>query len=135
MWSRNCFCSFCYVDLIFACFYLTGQLQLIQQKFQLAGVVLVVSNPHVFNLTGQLESKPPEFPTLAAIDPCGCLRQSVFLVLVWHDHMHMYQLAHKKHHCCLMAANSSSSSLFSSSFSSSSESGFFLEFTLGSCLA
>jgi hypothetical protein len=28
----------------------------------------VVSNPHVFNLTGQLESKPPEFPTLAATD-------------------------------------------------------------------
>ncbi len=69
MWSRNCFCSFCYVDLIFACFYLTGQLKLIQQKFQLAGVVLVVSNPHVFNLTRQLESKPPEFPTLAATAP------------------------------------------------------------------
>jgi hypothetical protein len=61
MWSRNCFCSFCHVDLIFACFYLTGQLKLILQKFQLAGVVLVVSNPHVFNLTGQLESKPLEF--------------------------------------------------------------------------
>jgi hypothetical protein len=28
----------------------------------------VVSNPHVFNLTGQLESKPPEFPTLAATE-------------------------------------------------------------------
>ncbi len=68
MWSQNCFCSFCYVDSIFACFYLTGQLKLILQKFQLAGVVLVVSNPHIFNLTGQLESKPPEFPTLAAID-------------------------------------------------------------------
>jgi hypothetical protein len=54
------------VDTIFACFYLTGQLKSILQKFQLAGVVLVVSNPHVFNLTGQLESKPPEFPTLAA---------------------------------------------------------------------
>jgi hypothetical protein len=25
-------------------------------------------NPHVFNLTGQLESKPLEFPTLAATD-------------------------------------------------------------------
>ncbi len=68
MWSQNCFCSFCYVDLIFACFYLTGQLKSILQKFQLAGVVLVVLNPHVFNLTGQLESKPPEFPTLAATD-------------------------------------------------------------------
>jgi hypothetical protein len=68
MWSQNCFCSFCYVDLIFACFYLTRQLKLILQKFQLAGVVLVVSNPHVFNLTGQLELKPPEFPTLAATD-------------------------------------------------------------------
>jgi hypothetical protein len=56
------------VDSIFACFYLTRQLKSIQQKFQLAGVVLVVSNPHVFNLTGQLESKPPEFPTLAATD-------------------------------------------------------------------
>ncbi len=53
------------MDSIFACFYLTGQLKLILQKFQLAGVVLVVSNPHDFNLTGQLESKPPEFPTLA----------------------------------------------------------------------
>ncbi len=70
MWSRNCFCSFYYVDSIFACFYLTGQLKSILQKFQLAGVVLVVSNPHVFNLTGQIESKPPEFPTLAATDPC-----------------------------------------------------------------
>ena len=39
------------------------------QNYQLAGVVLVVSNPHVFNLTGQLESKPPEFPTLAATAP------------------------------------------------------------------
>ncbi len=66
MWSRNCFCSFCYVDSIFACFYKTGQLKLIRQKFQLAGVVLVVSNLHVFNLTRQLESKPLEFPTLAA---------------------------------------------------------------------
>ena len=63
MWSWNCFCSFCYVDSIFACFYLNGQLKSILQNFQLAGVVLVVSNPHVFNLTGQL-SKPPEFPTL-----------------------------------------------------------------------
>jgi hypothetical protein len=68
MWSGNCFCSFCYVDSIFACFYLTGQLKSTLQKFQLAGVVLVVSNPHVFNLTGHLESKPPEFPTLAATD-------------------------------------------------------------------
>jgi hypothetical protein len=56
------------VDSIFACFYLTGQLKLIQQKFQLAGVVLVVLNPHVTNLTGQLELKPPEFPTLAGTD-------------------------------------------------------------------
>ncbi len=29
---------------------------------------MVVLNPHVFNLTGQLESKPPEFSTLAATD-------------------------------------------------------------------
>ena len=28
----------------------------------------MVLNPYVFNLTGQLESKPPEFPTLAATD-------------------------------------------------------------------
>ena len=28
----------------------------------------MVLNPHVFNLTGQLESKLPEFPTLAATD-------------------------------------------------------------------
>ena len=56
------------MDLIFACFYLTGQLKSFRQKFKLAGVVLVVSNPHVFNLPGQLESKPPEFPTLAATD-------------------------------------------------------------------
>ena len=52
-----------------ACFYLTGQLESILRKFQLAGVVLVVSKPHVFNLTGQLVSKPPQFPTLAATDP------------------------------------------------------------------
>ena len=38
------------------------------QKFQLAEVVLVVSKPHVFNLTGQLVSTPPVFPTLAATD-------------------------------------------------------------------
>jgi hypothetical protein len=29
---------------------------------------LVVSKPHVFNLTGQLESIPPVFSTLAATD-------------------------------------------------------------------
>ncbi len=52
----------------FACFYLTGQLESILRKFQLAGVVLVVSKPHVINLTGQLVSKPPKFPTLAATD-------------------------------------------------------------------
>ncbi len=52
----------------FACFYLTGQLEWILRKFQLAEVVLVVSKPYVFNLTGQLVSKPPEFPTLAATD-------------------------------------------------------------------
>jgi hypothetical protein len=52
-----------YVDLRFACFYLTGQLESILQKFQLAGVVLVGSKPHVLNLTGQLVSKPPKFPT------------------------------------------------------------------------
>ncbi len=58
-----------YVDSRFACFYLTGQLESIPQKLQLAGVVLMVSKPHVFNLTGQLVSKPPKFPTLAATDP------------------------------------------------------------------
>jgi hypothetical protein len=50
------------------CFYLTGQLESILRKFQLAGVVLVVSKPHVFNLTGQLVLKPPKFPTLAATE-------------------------------------------------------------------
>ena len=53
----------------FACFYLTGQLEWILRKFQLAEVVLVVSKPHVFNLTGQLVSTPPVFPTLAATAP------------------------------------------------------------------
>ena len=43
----------------FACFYLTGQLEWILRKFQLAEVVLVVSKPHVFNLTGQLVRMPP----------------------------------------------------------------------------
>jgi hypothetical protein len=57
-----------YVDSRFACFYLTGQLESILQKFQLVRVVLVVSKPHVFNLTGQLVSKPPKFPTLAATE-------------------------------------------------------------------
>ena len=52
----------------FACFYLTGQLEWILRKFQLAEVVLVVSKPHVFNLTGQLVSTPPVFPTLAATE-------------------------------------------------------------------
>ena len=60
----------------FACFYLTGQLEWILRKFQLAEVVLVVSKPHVFNLTGQLVSTPPVFPTLAATDQVGekCVR-------------------------------------------------------------
>ncbi len=53
----------------FACFYLTGQLEWILRKFQLAEVVLVVSKPHDFNLTGQLVSTPPVFPTLAATHP------------------------------------------------------------------
>jgi hypothetical protein len=53
----------------FACFYLTGQQESIPPKFWLAGVVLVVSKPHVFNLTGQLELKPQEFPTFAVTDP------------------------------------------------------------------
>ncbi len=57
-----------YVDSRFACFYLTGQLESILRKFQLAKVVLVVSKPHVFNLTGQLVSTPPECSTLAATD-------------------------------------------------------------------
>jgi len=56
------------VESRFACFYLTGQLEWILRKFQLAEVVLVVSKPHVFNLTGQLVSTPPVFPTLAATD-------------------------------------------------------------------
>ncbi len=53
----------------FACFYLTRQLEWILRKFQLAEVVLLVSKPHVFNLTGQLVSTPPECSTLAATDP------------------------------------------------------------------
>ena len=52
----------------FACFYLTRQLEWILRKFQLAEVVLVVSKPHVFNLTGQLVLKPLECSTLAATD-------------------------------------------------------------------
>jgi hypothetical protein len=45
----------------------------------------------------------PTFPAkLQILDPYGFLRQYVFLVLVWNDHMHMYQLAHEKHHGCLM---------------------------------
>ncbi len=52
----------------FACFYLTRQLEWILRKFQLAEVVLVVSKPYVFNLTGQLVLKPPERSTLAATD-------------------------------------------------------------------
>ena len=42
------------VESRFACFYLTRQLEWILRKFQLAEIVLVVSKPHVFNLTGQL---------------------------------------------------------------------------------
>ena len=67
------------MELRFACFYLTGQLEWILRKFQLAEVVLVVSKPHVFNLTGQLVSTPPVFPTLAATDQimrevkCACV--------------------------------------------------------------
>ena len=57
------------VESRFACFYLTRQLEWILRKFQLAEVVLVVSKPHVFNLTGQLVSTPPECSTLAATDP------------------------------------------------------------------
>ncbi len=57
-----------YVDSIFCFFFLTGQLESIPLKFRLAGVVLVVSKPHVFNKTGQLALKPPELPTLAATD-------------------------------------------------------------------
>jgi hypothetical protein len=55
------------VDTRFACFYLTGQLESIQQKFRLARVVFVVSKPHVFNLTGQLASKSLEFPTVEQV--------------------------------------------------------------------
>ena len=54
------------VESRFACFYLTRQLEWKLRKFQLAEVVLVVSKPHVFNLTGQLVSTPPECSTLAA---------------------------------------------------------------------
>jgi hypothetical protein len=60
------------VESRFACFYLTRQLEWKLRKFQLAEVVLVVSKPHVFNLTGQLVSTPPECSTLAATDPCCC---------------------------------------------------------------
>ena len=56
------------MELRFACFYLTRQLEWILRKFQLAEVVLVVLKPHVFNLTRQLVSKPPECSTLAATD-------------------------------------------------------------------
>jgi len=56
------------VESRFACFYLTRQLEWKLRKFQLAEVVLVVSKPHVFNLTGQLVSTPPECSTLAATD-------------------------------------------------------------------
>jgi hypothetical protein len=59
------------VESRFACFYLTRQLEWKLRKFQLAEVVLVVSKPHVFNLTGQLVSTPPECSTLAATDQCG----------------------------------------------------------------
>ena len=59
------------VESRFACFYLTRQLEWKLRKFQLAEVVLVVSKPHVFNLTGQLVSTPPVFPTLAATDLSG----------------------------------------------------------------
>ncbi len=68
-----------YVDSRFACFYLTGQLELILRKFQLAEVVLVVSKPHVFNLTGQLVSTPPECSTLAATDLVNFLDQLMYL--------------------------------------------------------
>ena len=57
-----------YVDSRFACFYLIGQLESILRKFQLAGVVLVVLKPHVFNSTRQLVWKLPKFPTLAATE-------------------------------------------------------------------
>lgn len=56
------------VESRFACFYLTRQLEWKLRKFQLAEVVLVVLKPHVFNLTGQLVSTPPECSTLAATD-------------------------------------------------------------------
>jgi hypothetical protein len=59
------------VESRFACFYLTRQLEWKLREFQLAEVVLVVSKPHVFNLTGQLVSTPPECSTLAATDQCG----------------------------------------------------------------
>ena len=63
------------VESRFACFYLTRQLEWILRKFQLAEVVLVVSKPHVFNLTGQLVSTPPECSTLAATD----LRSQIYV--------------------------------------------------------
>ena len=67
----------------FACFYLTGQLEWILRKFQLARVVLVVSKPHVFNLTGQLVSTPPVFPTLAATDPTGTQSLDMGMFVAW----------------------------------------------------
>ncbi len=80
------------VESRFACFYLTGQLELILRKFQLDEVVLVVSKPHVFNLTGQLESTPPVFSTLAATDlPLHSPKHS-------HDHGGSGRNRHKCHH-------------------------------------
>jgi len=66
------------VESRFACFYLTRQLEWILRKFQLAEVVLVVSKPHVFNLTGQLVLTPPECSTLAATDLCVLILSMIF---------------------------------------------------------
>jgi hypothetical protein len=47
-------------------------------------------NPHAFNLTGQLESKPLEFPTLAATD---LMRLGL---IEFHENSHLTKVILKK---------------------------------------
>jgi hypothetical protein len=57
----------------------------------------VVLNPHVFNLTGQLESKLPEFPTLAATDDhvvCLQISQLKSRLPKHYTPLHLYIPAH-----------------------------------------
>ena len=82
------------VESRFACFYLTRQLEWKLRKFQLAEVVLVVSKPHVFNLTGQLVSTPPECSTLAATD---LLRDLLTEILERWNSVLPYQIAAIRH--------------------------------------